>query len=114
GAAAAWPQGQAAHAGSWPGVGAAPAALAPQGFTPPPFQLDARLASWAASRNVALGAADLRGLKVLEPWVFLPPVLAAGRELRGQIPPGTISFVELVRGDTVGRMTGEDRAVLSI
>ncbi len=91
----------------------AQAYAAPPWASPLPPPVDPRLAAWMAARRLELCQADLLGLKSLEPWAFLPPTIAAGRELRGPFLDGTVSLVEVIRGG-LGRATGEDRSVLAI
>ncbi len=75
---------------------------------------DPALASWAQTRRLDLVMADVYGLRALGPWVFIPPLLAAGREARGPLGDATVSLVEMTRGDAVGRATGDDRVVLAL
>jgi serine/threonine protein kinase len=86
----------------------------PPGHPAGPPPLDPQLAAFAQARRLEPRHADLAGLRTLEPWMFLPPIVASARELRGPLQGGTIALVEVVRGDAIGRATGEDRSVLAI
>ena len=75
---------------------------------------DPGLSAWAQSRRLDLVMADVYGLRALGPWVLIPPLLSAGREVRGPLGEATVSLVEMTRGDAVGRATGDDRVVLAL
>ena len=113
-----WASASPGPAQAWPAAPAAAgwAPVAPSvapSWSPPPPGADPHLAAWAASRRLELVQADLVALKALEPWAFLPRVVASGREVRGPFLDGTVSLVEVIRGG-LGRATGEDRSVLAI
>jgi len=118
--AVAWP----APAPAWGAHAGPPQQGHPQAYAPQPAAHvttgsnwappDPQLAAWAHSRRLEIVQADIVGLRALGAWIFIPPLLSAGREARGLVGDAMVSLVEMTRGDAVGRATGDDRLVLAL
>lgn len=97
-----------------PGGGWSPPAAAPVD----PYAPERALQGWAQSRSFVVNPSpDGRWYAAWGPFVFLPPIVRVGRELRARMTEGPVEtqvfVVETFEGDPIKQATGDDRLLVS-